>query len=103
MEKFIRGTLKGLLHIQQDHFGTIPILAKLMKIPQDVAAKIYDLVLPGLTTDGTINQKLQKEVLQFVLKTQGHKQLSATDKIFDFTFVKKIGVELESKKWKPTP
>jgi hypothetical protein len=47
MEKFIRGTLKGLLHIQQDRFGTIPILAKLMKIPQDVAAKIYDLVLPG--------------------------------------------------------
>jgi NitT/TauT family transport system substrate-binding protein len=103
MEKFVRATLKGLLHIRQDRASTIPILAKLMKIPQDVAAKIYDLVLPGLTTDGTINQDLQKEVLQFVLKTQGHKQLPATDKIFDFTLAKRLRAELEARKWKPTP
>jgi len=103
MEKFIRGTLKGLLHIREDRSSTIPILAKLMKISQDVAARIYDLVLPGLTTDGTINQELQKEVLQFVVKTQGHKQPPATDRIFDFALVKKIGAELEAKKWKPMP
>ena len=74
-----------------------------MKIPPDVATKIYDLVLPGLTTNGTINQELQKEVLQFVLKTQGHKQLPATDKIFDFNLVRRMTAELETKKWKPMP
>jgi hypothetical protein len=29
-----------------------------MKIHEDVAAKIYDMVLPGLTADGTINPEL---------------------------------------------
>ena len=46
MEIFIRGTLKGLLHIRQNRAGTIPILGKLMKIEENLAAKIYDLVLP---------------------------------------------------------
>jgi NitT/TauT family transport system substrate-binding protein len=103
MEKFIRGTLKGLLHIRQDRSGTIPLLAKLMRIREDVAAKIYDLVLPGLTPDGTIDQDLQKKVLEFVLRVQGHKELPATEKIFDFALVRRIGAELEAKKWKPTP
>jgi hypothetical protein len=50
-----------------------------------------------------IDQDLQKKVLEFVLKVQGIKELPATEKIFDFALVKRIGAELEAKKWKPTP
>src|SRR6185503_6263006 len=61
LQKLLRGALKGLLHIRHNRAGTIPILARLMKI-QDMAAKIYDLVLPGLTADGTFNSEMQKNV-----------------------------------------
>jgi NitT/TauT family transport system substrate-binding protein len=101
MEKFIRGTLKGLLHIRQNRAGTIPILAKLMKIREDMAGKIYDLVLPGLTADGSIDPQFQKKVLEFVLKVQGIKETAAVEKIYDFTAVKKIRADLEARKWKP--
>ena len=74
IEKFIRGTLKGLLYIRQNRAGTIPLLAHLMKIQEDMAAKIYDMVLPGLTADGTIDPELQKKVLEFVFKVQGIKE-----------------------------
>lgn len=103
MEKFIRGTLKGLLHIRQNRAGTIPILAKLMKIREDMAAKIYDLVLPGLTADGSMDPELQKKVLEFVLKIQGIKEPAAVEKIYDFTSVRKIRADLEARKWKPAP
>ena len=103
MEKFIRGTLKGLLHIRQNRSGTIPILARLMKIQEEVAGKIYDLVLPGLTADGAVNQELQKKVLEFVLKVQGIKELAATERVFDFAPVRRIRADLETKKWKPAP
>lgn len=103
MEKFIRGTLKGLLHIRQNRASTIPILARLMKIQNDMAAKIYDLVLPGLTADGTITPELQKNVLEFMFKVQGIKEPAVTEKVYDFAPVRKIRAELEVKKWKPAP
>lgn len=103
IEKVIRGTLKGLLYIRQNRAGTIPILARLMKIQGDAAAKIYDLVLPGLTADGTISPELQKKVLEFVLRVQGIKEPVAPEKVYDFTPVKKISAELAAKKWQPVP
>jgi NitT/TauT family transport system substrate-binding protein len=103
VEKFIRGTLKGLLYIRQNRVGTIPILARLMKIPEDMAAKIYDLVLPGLTADGTINPELQKKVVEFFFKVQGIKEPGVAEKIYDFAPVKKISADLDAKKWKPIP
>ncbi len=103
MEKMIRGTLKGLLYIRQNRAGTIPILARLMKIQEEMAAKIYDLVLPGLTADGTLNPELQKKVLEFVFKVQGIKEPSVSEKIYDSGPVRKIRADLEAKKWKSAP
>lgn len=103
MQKFIRGTLKGLLHIKHNRAGTIPILARLMKIQEDMAAKIYDLVLPALTADGTFNSEMQKKVLEFVLKVQGIKEPLAVEKVYDFAPVRKIRADLEAKKWQPAP
>jgi NitT/TauT family transport system substrate-binding protein len=101
IEKFIRGTLKGLLYVRQNRAGTIPILASLMKIQDDVAAKIYDLVLPGLTVDGSVSPELQKRVVEFILKVQGLKEPAATERIFDFSPVRKSRTDLETKRWKP--
>jgi ABC-type nitrate/sulfonate/bicarbonate transport system substrate-binding protein len=103
MEKFITGTLKGLLYIRQNRAGAIPILKQLMKTQEDVAAKIYDLVLPGLTADGTIDPELQKKVLEFVFKVQGIKEPAVAEKIYDFAPVKKIRADLDARKWKPAP
>ena len=103
MQKVIRGTLKGLLHIKQNRASTVPILARLMKIQEELAARIYDLTLPGLTADGTISSETQKKVLEFVLKVQGIKEPVAVEKVYDFTPVRKIRADLEAKKWQPVP
>jgi NitT/TauT family transport system substrate-binding protein len=103
IEKFVRGTLKGLRYIRQNRVGTIPILARLMKIEGEIAAKIYDLVLPGLTADGTISPELQKKVLEFVSRVQGIKAPVAPEKIYDFAPVRKIRADLVARKWQPAP
>ncbi len=74
-----------------------------MKIKDDMAAKIYDLVLPGLTADGTITPELQKKVLDFVFKVQGIKEPAVAEKVYDFAPVRKIRAELDAKKWQPAP
>jgi ABC-type nitrate/sulfonate/bicarbonate transport system substrate-binding protein len=103
VEKFVRGTFKGLLYIRQNRSGTIPILAGLMKIPKDLAGKIYDLVLPGLAADGSLSQDMQKTLLEFVLRVQGIKEPASPEKIFDFSPVRKVRADLEAKRWKAEP
>lgn len=103
LEKFVRATLKGLLHIRHNRAGTIPILAKLMKIREDMAAQIYDMVLPGLTADGSLDGQFQRKVIDFVVKVQGIKEQPAAEKIYDFSAVKKISAELEARRWKAAP
>jgi hypothetical protein len=90
-----------LLYIEQNRTGTIPILAKLMKIKDDLAAKIDDLVLPGLTVDGTLTPEFQKKVLEFVIRVQGIKEPTAVERVYDFAPVRKIRAELEATKWRP--
>ncbi len=102
-EKLMRGTLKGLLYIRQNRAGTIPFLARLMKIAPERAAEIYDLVLPGLTADGSIDASLQKKVLDFIFKVQSIKEPASPERIYDFAPVRKIRAELEAKKWRPLP
>ena len=74
-----------------------------LKVDEKTAAKIYDLVLPGLTPDGTLNPELQKRVLEFVFKVQGIKEPAMAEKIYDFAPVRKIRADLETRKWKPAP
>jgi ABC-type nitrate/sulfonate/bicarbonate transport system substrate-binding protein len=101
IEKLIRGMLKGLFHIRQSRSSTIPILAKLMKTQDNVAEKIYDMVLPGLTTDGSLNPEVQKRVIDFVSRVQGIQEPVTAEKVFDFSSVRRIRADLEIKKWKP--
>ena len=102
IEKCLRGALKGLLHIRQRRSSTVPILAKLMKIREDVADRVYDMVLPGLTLDGSLNPENQRRVLDFVLKIQGIKEPVAPEKVFEFSPLRKMRADLDQQKWKPT-
>ena len=61
LEKCLGSTVKGLLHIRQRRATTVPVLAKLMKIRENLADKVYDMVLPGLTADGSLEPKIQKK------------------------------------------
>ena len=94
-EKFIRGTLKGLIYARENRSGTIPIIARMQKIPRDQAAEVYDLSLPAMTTDGTISEDEQRKNLEYDLKVQGIKEMPPLDKIFDFSMTRKVYAELK--------
>ena len=50
VEKFVRGTLKGLRYARENKAGTIPILLRYMKIKEDLAGQYYDQVRPIMTS-----------------------------------------------------
>jgi ABC-type nitrate/sulfonate/bicarbonate transport system substrate-binding protein len=101
VEKFTRGTIKGLLYGLANPNGTIAILARNLKVDEKTATKIYELGKSALTGDGTINEGTQQKALDFIAKVQGIKEPGATGKFFDFSLTRKIIDQLSRDGWKP--
>ena len=45
-QRFVRATLKGLLYLKENRPGSIAVHAKVLKIDEPTAARIYDLARP---------------------------------------------------------
>ncbi|MBI4523110.1 MAG: ABC transporter substrate-binding protein [Deltaproteobacteria bacterium] len=103
VEKFIRGSVKGLLHLQNNRPETIGTLSRLLKIKQEIAARIYDEIRPGVTQDGTVNEDQQKKSLAAFIGRTGSKDAPPLEKIFDFSITRKIFSELKAEKWRANP
>lgn len=103
VEKFIRGTIKGFLHYRDNRSGTIPTIARYLKIKEDFAGKIYDVTRLVMTADGTANEDLQKRALEPLLKRLGQREPPPLEKIFHYSLVRKIRAELEGQGWKSGP
>src|SRR6266508_5183013 len=101
VEKFIRATLKGFIHYRDQRPQTIAILTRFLRIKEDAAAKVYDLMRPSLTQDGVVSEEIQGKSLEHVIDRAGLKAAPRLDKIFDYTITVKVRNELRAKGWKP--
>jgi NitT/TauT family transport system substrate-binding protein len=101
VEKFIRATLKGFIHFRDLRSQTIAILARFLRIKEEVAARIYDLMRPSLTQDGIVSEEIQLKSLEHVIERAGLKDPPRLEKIFDYSLAVKVRNELRAKGWKP--
>ena len=101
VEKFIRATLKGFIHFRDLRSQTIGILIRFLRVKEDAAAKIYELMRPGLTQDGMVSEEIQRKSLEHVIDRVGLKEPPRLDKIFDYSMAVKVRNELRTKGWKP--
>ncbi len=101
VEKFVRGTVKGLRYARENKSGTIPILLRYMKIKEDLAAQYYDQVRPIMTADGTVNVDMQKKYLDQALKVLNPKEAPTVEKLYSYGLARKVNAELDAAGWKP--
>ena len=101
IEKFIRGTLKGLIYARENRAGTIRVLSNKFKIKEEMAGKIYDSSRPAMTVDGTVSKDVERRIVDEELGRLGVKEAPPPDRVFNFSLVRKIGAELEAARWKP--
>jgi NitT/TauT family transport system substrate-binding protein len=101
VEKFVRGTLKGLRYARENKAGTIPVLLRYMKLKDDLAGQYYDLVRPIMTRDGTVNTEFQKKYLDQALKVLAPKESPGVERIYNYSLARKINAELDASGWKP--
>ncbi len=100
-EKFVRGSLKGFRTFRDSRSATIQVLSRFLRLKEDMAGRIYDLVRPGVTEDGTISEALQRKSLEHIVGRVALREPPALEKIFDFSLTRKLGDELQAKGWRP--
>jgi len=102
MERFLRASYKGFLHLKDNRAATLPFVARYLQVSEAQAAKAYDQVVrPALTQDGTLSQELQAKAVEHVLKRLDLKEAPPLAKVFDFSLARKVMAELQAKGWKP--
>jgi ABC-type nitrate/sulfonate/bicarbonate transport system substrate-binding protein len=101
VEKFVRASLKGLLYAREQRLETIAILARFLRTSEQAAAKMYEVVRPAMTPDGTVNEELQRRSFEHVLGRTVLKEPPRLEKIFDYSVAAKVRQELRAKGWKP--
>jgi ABC-type nitrate/sulfonate/bicarbonate transport system substrate-binding protein len=101
IEKFIRGTLKGLMYARDNRAGTIRVLANKFKIKEDMAGKIYDSSRPAMTVDGTVSKDAERRIVDDEVGRLGVKESPPLDRVFNFSLVRRIRAELDAAGWKP--
>lgn len=91
IEKFLRATYKGFLHIKENRAATIPIIARYLNVSDAMATIAYDQVVrPAMTQDGTLSEETQSKAVEHVLKRLGLKEGPPLAKIFDFSLTRKV-------------
>jgi NitT/TauT family transport system substrate-binding protein len=101
VEKFVRGTIKGLLYSKVSRSGTIAILARNLRVDEKIAAMIYDIGKSAMTADGSVNESVQKKAIDFVARVQGLNDPGPVEKFFDFSLARKVSDQLQTQSWKP--
>ncbi len=102
-ERFVRATIMGFLFLRDNRPATLKVMARLLRIYDPTAAKLYDSSRPTLTHDGTVAGEVEKKMSGMVLKIAGVKEAGPMDKLYDFSLVKKAHAALQAKGWHPVP
>jgi hypothetical protein len=77
-------------------------MARFLRSKEDVAGRLYDLILPGTTRgDGTINEELQKKSIEHVIERVGVKEPPPLDRMYDFSLARRVRDELAAKVGNP--
>jgi ABC-type nitrate/sulfonate/bicarbonate transport system substrate-binding protein len=104
VKKFVRASLKGLLYAQNNRAGTIPVIIRNMKLQGRLAERSYDIARPAMI-DGVLREDHQSRFLEFVIKSQGLKEIPSSErhlgKFFNFSVTQRIRNELSANQWKP--
>jgi len=96
---FVTGAVKGLKYFVANREGTIPILAKYMRMDTEMVKEVYDTTIQTFTADGTRGEDFMRSEAQIQAAGLGLKELPPPERPFDLSFARKANERLRN--WKP--
>jgi ABC-type nitrate/sulfonate/bicarbonate transport system substrate-binding protein len=97
--KVVRAMLRAIRLIKSDRKYAIEFLkgpwVDLGKDPEKVAARVYEAAGPAFLDDGSVNEKIQREMIADAALRAKPKQPVPPEQVFDFTITRKVSETLK--------
>jgi hypothetical protein len=87
--------LRGLRFVRERREETIAIMGQWLSLKPDVAARSYDLILPGYTQDGFLNDATLQAVIDSRVQTLSLPRPASLDQVRDFSLLREVQRELK--------
>lgn len=102
VRRFMRATVKGqrAYHTNRQE-GTTAIMEFTRQKDRDLMARVYDDHMKTVAKDGTINERLQRIVIERSKRFTGVSHEVKPEEIFDFSFLRKAQAEVSQGGWTP--
>lgn len=95
VQRFIRATVKGLKYFKKNREGSIPLMARSMRIDTATARTLYDLQIEAFTDNGIRGEPFMRTSIDMQMEQLGKKGPVPLDAVFDFSFARKANDELK--------
>ncbi len=95
VKRVIRALVRGLRFVRDRREDTVAIMAQWLGQKPDVAAKSYDLILPGFSGDGGISDSTMQTIVDLRMLTLGLPKPASLDKLRDFAPLREVQSELK--------
>jgi NitT/TauT family transport system substrate-binding protein len=99
VQRFVTGAVKGLKYFVANREGTIPILAKYMRMDMEMVKEVYDTTIQTFTADGMRGEDFMRSEAQIQAASLGLKELPPPERPFDLSFARRANERL--KNWRP--
>ena len=70
-------------------------MAQWLVLKPDIAAKSYDLILPGFSQDGSLSDATMQAIIDLRIQTLGLPRPASLDQVRDFSVVREVQKELK--------
>jgi NitT/TauT family transport system substrate-binding protein len=98
---FIKASLKALRRLRQDREGTIAAMMKFSGVDRSQAARVYDDLVNTFTTNGTVDEEIQRNDLVIIRQVAGVTDDIPNARGYDFSFARDADQQLNRAGWKP--
>ena len=95
VKKVIRAMVRGLRFVRERRDETIGIMAQWFALKPEIAARSYELILPGFSQAGAITDATMQAIIDMRVQTVGLPRPASLDQVRDFTVVREIQSELK--------
>ena len=95
VKKLLRAMLRGLRFIRERREDTVAIMAQWFALKPDIAAKSYDLILPGYSQDGSLTDATMQAIIDLRVQSLGLPRPASLDQVRDFTLVREAWREIK--------
>jgi ABC-type nitrate/sulfonate/bicarbonate transport system substrate-binding protein len=95
VKKLLRALVRGLRFVKERREETVAIMAQWLVLKPDIAAKSYDLILPGFSQDGYLSDATMQAIIDLRVQTLGLPRPASLDQVRDFSVVREVQKELK--------